>query len=346
MGAQLTSIAPSQILSVDNYLTDVTDYEYDCSLGSTRFFKVARAKYKEGLAVVKVFPIYDPTLPLKQYKEELEDIKSKLEPASNCLPFQRVTETNPGPSDSSINNPTNHRPTLYTCVTQLSEKAALLFRQYVRGNLYDRISTRPFLNSVEKRWIAFQLLCALNQAHKLKVCHGDIKTENVMVTGWNWVLLTDFASFKPTYLPEDHPADFSYFFDTSRRRVCYIAPERFVDVRQEEEMKKGDKMQTLLETSLAEEGLITVRLGDLTAAMDIFSVGNDARRSVMPTGRPRQPTPISVELRRKYNPPPVGGVLSAPTGKVHLQLKNKEGRGSAEDSFPEPGPREGNLSFL
>eukprot|EP00058_Branchiostoma_floridae_P000739 XP_002586227.1 hypothetical protein BRAFLDRAFT_132368 [Branchiostoma floridae] len=246
MGAQLTSIAPSQILSVDNYLTDVTDYEYDCSLGSTRFFKVARAKYKEGLAVVKVFPIYDPTLPLKQYKEELEDIKSKLEPASNCLPFQRVT---------------------------LSEKAALLFRQYVRGNLYDRISTRPFLNSVEKRWIAFQLLCALNQAHKLKVCHGDIKTENVMVTGWNWVLLTDFASFKPTYLPEDHPADFSYFFDTSRRRVCYIAPERFVDVRQEEEMKKGNKMQTLLETSLAEEGLINVRLGDLTAAMDIFSVG-------------------------------------------------------------------------
>ena len=23
-----------------------------------------------------------------------------------------------------------------------------------------------------------------------QVCHGDIKTENVMVTGWNWVLLT------------------------------------------------------------------------------------------------------------------------------------------------------------
>lgn len=23
-----------------------------------------------------------------------------------------------------------------------------------------------------------------------------------MVTSWNWVLLTDFASFKPTYLPE------------------------------------------------------------------------------------------------------------------------------------------------
>lgn len=59
-----------------------------------------------------------------------------------------------------------------------------------------------------------------------QVCHGDIKLENIMITSWNWVLLVDFASFKPTYLPEDNPADFSYFFDTSRRRTCYIAPER------------------------------------------------------------------------------------------------------------------------
>jgi len=36
----------------------------------------------------------------------------------------------------------------------------------------------------------------------VQVCHGDIKSENVMVTSWNWVLITDFASFKPTYLPE------------------------------------------------------------------------------------------------------------------------------------------------
>ena len=68
----------------------------------------------------------------------------------------------------------------------------------------------------EKKWIAFQLLLALQQAHKHGVCHGDIKMENVMISSWNWVILTDFASFKPTYLPEDNPAEFSYFFDTSR----------------------------------------------------------------------------------------------------------------------------------
>ncbi|KOB72906.1 Uncharacterized protein OBRU01_03959 [Operophtera brumata] len=49
---------------------------------------------------------------------------------------------------------------------------------------------------------------------------------NIMVT--LWVLLTDIASFKPAFLPDDNPADFSYFFDTSRRRLCYVAPERFV----------------------------------------------------------------------------------------------------------------------
>lgn len=78
-----------------------------------------------------------------------------------------------------------------------------------------------------------------------------------MVTSWNWILLTDFASYKPSYLPEDNPADYSYFFDTSRRRSCYIAPERFNN-----KLSKG--------STLFEEGLVK---GELTPAMDIFSAG-------------------------------------------------------------------------
>lgn len=45
---------------------------YLCSLGSTRFFKVAKVNCKEGPAVVKVFVIHDPSLPLRAYKEKLE----------------------------------------------------------------------------------------------------------------------------------------------------------------------------------------------------------------------------------------------------------------------------------
>jgi phosphoinositide-3-kinase, regulatory subunit 4 len=61
------------------------------SLGSTRFLKVARAKSQEGLVVVKVFAIHDPTLPLATYKTKLEDIRSKLALSVNCLPFQKIT---------------------------------------------------------------------------------------------------------------------------------------------------------------------------------------------------------------------------------------------------------------
>ncbi|XP_041377701.1 phosphoinositide 3-kinase regulatory subunit 4-like [Gigantopelta aegis] len=239
MGNQLTGIAPSQIQSVEQYLLDVPDYTFETSLGSTRFFKVARARNKEGLSVVKVFVIHDPSLPLLTHKTKLDEISQRLKGTSNCLPFQK---------------------SLYF------DRAALLFRQYVKDSLYDRISTRPFLNAVEKKWIAFQLLCALNQCHKVKVCHGDIKSENVMITGWNWVLLTDFASFKPTYLPEDNPSDFSYFFDTSRRRTCYIAPERFV----EGGWRNSDAGNQMANIDLTSSEIMT---GDLTPAMDIFSAG-------------------------------------------------------------------------
>ena len=45
---------------------------FHSSLGSTRFFKVARARGREGLSVVKVFVIHDPSLPLKNYKDQIE----------------------------------------------------------------------------------------------------------------------------------------------------------------------------------------------------------------------------------------------------------------------------------
>ncbi|KAG5326958.1 PI3R4 kinase, partial [Acromyrmex heyeri] len=234
MGNQLVGIAPSQIFPVEHYLTDHSDLLFDVNLGSTRFFKVARARSLEGLIVVKVFAIHDPTLPLSTYKDKLEEIRSKLASAVNCLPFQRMI---------------------------LTEKAGSIMREYVKYSLYDRISTRPFLTSIEKKWITFQVLYALNQAHKFGVCHGDIKLENIMITSWNWILLTDFASFKPTYLPEDNPADFSYFFDTSRRRTCYIAPERFVKTL------SSELSNTLL---LPEQ---EVKTGDLHPMMDIFSAG-------------------------------------------------------------------------
>jgi phosphoinositide-3-kinase regulatory subunit 4 len=112
-------------------------------------------------------------------------------------------------------------------------------------------STRPFLEEIEKKWLSFQLLCAVRDCHIRNVFHGDIKTENILVTSWNWLYLADFSSsYKPAHLPEDNPADFSFYFDLSGRRTCYLAPERFLASGQQPE---GE--------------------GDVNWAMDIFSVG-------------------------------------------------------------------------
>lgn len=83
-----------------------------------------------------------------------------------------------------------------------TDKAAYLLRQYFFNNLHDRLSTRPFLSLVEKKWLAFQvslflpnclmlllplqlpfhdfvvfqLLFAVKQSHENGICHGKIIT--------------------------------------------------------------------------------------------------------------------------------------------------------------------------
>lgn len=132
-------------------------------------------------------------------------------------------------------------------------------------------STRPFLSPIEKKWLAFQLLTALRDARNRKVSHGDLKTSNILITSWNWLYLSDFAPHKPTYLPLDDPADYSFFFDTSGRRTCYIAPERFyaADDRQDS-ARKREKGK---EKDGAEEGDEGKKEGKVTEAMDCFSAG-------------------------------------------------------------------------
>lgn len=169
-----------------------------------------------------------------------------------------------------------------------SDKAGYLVRQWVASSLYDRIrfvyivfqnchrimnitfSTRPFLTLVEKKWIAFQILVGLRDSRKKKVSHGDIKSENILVTSWNWVYITDFASLKPTFLPLDNPSDFAYFYDTSGRRNCYVAPERFYTT---EKQQDATKRFPLPDDPPISHSDTLKREGKVTEAMDVFSAG-------------------------------------------------------------------------
>ncbi|KAJ5894840.1 hypothetical protein N7495_006531 [Penicillium taxi] len=202
---------------------ELSDLLYEKSMGGGRFMKSIRARQQNGLVFVKVIMKPYPTMPLEPYVKAIIRERKLLSDVPNALSYERILETGP---------------------------SGYLVRQYIHSSLYDRMSTRPFLEHIEKKWIAFQLLCSLRDCHALDVFHGDIKTENVLVTSWNWLYLSDFSSsFKPTFLPEDNPADFSFYFDTSGRRTCYLAPERFLVAGEE----PGDR--------------------HVNWAMDIFSAG-------------------------------------------------------------------------
>ena len=114
MGNQLVGIAPSQIYPVEHYIQDLPadlNLRYQSSLGSTRFFKVAKCDSDAGGVVVKVFVIHDPNHDIKTYQRRLRELRDVLTPTFNCLPFSAVV---------------------------LTERAGFLIRQYGKYSLYDR----------------------------------------------------------------------------------------------------------------------------------------------------------------------------------------------------------------
>ncbi|CCH58458.1 hypothetical protein TBLA_0A06660 [Henningerozyma blattae CBS 6284] len=202
MGAQLSLLVQtSPSIAIFSYIDVLEDIHYINQLNSSRFLKTCKAIDANGEIIIKVFIKPTDNYSLQLIKNALTEEARLLAPLPNVLNYSNIIETN---------------------------RAGYLIRQCVKNNLYDRVSSRPYLQGIELKFITFQLLKILQNIHELGIIHGDIKTENILTTSWNWLLLTDFsASLKPVYIPEDNPGEFSFYFDTSKRRTCYIAPERF-----------------------------------------------------------------------------------------------------------------------
>ncbi|WFC96835.1 non-specific serine/threonine protein kinase [Malassezia brasiliensis] len=234
--------------------------QYESSMGSSRFLRATRVRHPLGPLVVKTFIKPDASMRLRRFVRRLKLEREALSDVPNVLTYQEVIET---------------------------EEAGYLVRQWLMCSLYDRISTRPFLAPCEKLWISYQLLYAMSASSERHVAHGDLKCENVLVTSSLSVYITDFASsFKPTYLPLDDPTDFSLFFDTARRRTCYVAPERFYDsvgeltdrVQQlDGPSAHRDDVENVSELLTREPYLEMLGLGRpsgcVTEKMDVFSLG-------------------------------------------------------------------------
>jgi len=204
---------------------ELADLEYERTLSGARIFKSIRARHKDGVVVAKVYTKAYASLKLDDKVQQLLQERRALQDVPNALPFHRIIETS---------------------------TSAYLVRQWVHSSLYDRISINPPLEDIERKWIAFQLICAVRDCHARGIYHGDIKTEDMLLTSWNWLYLADFAAAtKRHFLPEDNPVEYTLYYDTTTRRICYVAPERFTDDAKDEEGQNRP----------------------LNWAMDMFSVG-------------------------------------------------------------------------
>ena len=95
--------------------------------------------------------------------------------------------------------------------------------------------------------------------HSIEVCSSENLDTKLSYSTQEHILEVRQSMVVFLSLFQDNPSDFSYFFDTSRRRTCYIAPERF---------EKSSKLIDEGDLNLSED-----KRGELNPKMDIFSVG-------------------------------------------------------------------------
>ena len=115
-----------------------------------------------------------------------------------------------------------------------TERAGIIYRQYIGISLKERMYLMPYLTNIDKIWIAFQLLYIFNNLEKMQIYHGDLKPENILITSNLSVYLADFATYKPAYIYANDLGSYTYYFgsyNSDNLKGCYLAPERLCDTK-------------------------------------------------------------------------------------------------------------------
>jgi len=236
---------------------------------------------------------------LQEQQEELKRIKQALQEEPHVAPFTYWAHQ----TEFFANNASN---------LLRQRQPVYLLRPHLYTTLSDRLASRPFFTAIEKVWMTHQLLQALAAMHSHRVCHGFVTTENVGLTSWNWLVLTDISSYKAhTALPDDDPSEYLFYFqdhhhhdastnattttadefDTSalggtstskkmssgrnREKRCYLAPERFVGTSSSADTKTETMMLLSGDNTTSYNPMTTPcsKTNQLTPAMDIYSAG-------------------------------------------------------------------------
>ncbi|KAF0991740.1 hypothetical protein HZS_6964, partial [Henneguya salminicola] len=248
------STQSAQTINVENCFKDFKEFQFIERIQINRFLKTILAKYsKDNFATSQKV-----IAKLYVCSSDQNDLHDSI---SNIIQLNRLFRNMPF--------------VLTYNRIHATEKVCIATRSYVHQNLYDRLSTRPFLTKGEKIWILYQILRVLKSTH-CYMAHGDLKLENILLTSWGFVVLSDFTfRIKPTLLSNETViAEYDYFFDTSNRQSCYIAPERLIyDPLKSHSHNKIHQPEKKEPTINFLKGNPTLNNIDLIPSMDIFSLG-------------------------------------------------------------------------
>ena len=157
-------------------------------------------------------------------------------------------------------------------------KLGIIFRQYIKYNLSERIYLMPNLSYIEKVWITFQLLVAVNNLSSLNLVHGDLKPGNILLTSNLSVYLSDFATYKKAYIYIDDIASYTYYYGSNNsadKGGCYLAPERLIERGEKKDDNKSESMDVFSLGVIIAELFIEKNLFNFSSLLNYKKGNND-----------------------------------------------------------------------
>jgi serine/threonine protein kinase len=136
----------------------------------------------------------------------------------------------------------------------------------------------PNLSYIEKVWITFQLLVAVNNLSSLNLVHGDLKPGNILLTSNLSVYLSDFATYKKAYIYIDDIASYTYYYGSNNsadKGGCYLAPERLIERGEKRDDNKSEPMDVFSLGVIIAELFIEKNLFNFSSLLNYKKGNND-----------------------------------------------------------------------
>ncbi|CAD8174312.1 unnamed protein product [Paramecium pentaurelia] len=186
-------------------------------LSDNKLFKTMHYKMHHQNLIVKVHLLLKQLTHNELYihYQNFQYLIEKLEPYPNLMAFRGL-----------INFGKLEKPSPQEMQNECNKDYLAVSRQMLYMTLEERLQSNYKLPICLLHFYTLQLLSAVKTLHQQNLYHGHIRTSNILITSLDYLVLTDFASYKPYYSNEFEVIRNVY---ESSIQKCTLAPEKYAD---------------------------------------------------------------------------------------------------------------------